>query len=109
VTHGASGLSDDQPIGLGFAPRGPAPAHGVAAIPFATFLSESKVTVSGQPGILTNSSIIAQIIADNDDVLATDWNAPLITNIVAGTGFDIVLRPSLGSYKGSVNVAWHWS
>ncbi len=80
---------------------------GQSTVPFATFLSEDRVTVAAA-GVLPTSKIGATVYADNDDVYAQDWNPPEIINVVAGVGFDIVLRPAQGLFKGPVKVNWVW-
>ena len=79
---------------------------GQAVVPFATFLNEDTVTVSGQSGLSSTSKIVAQIYATNDDVYAQDWYAPIIRNITA-TSFDVVARCDIGTFKGNVTVNWN--
>lgn len=81
---------------------------GQSSIAFASYLYEDSVTVTGQAGIASTSSIQVQVYADGDDVIAQDWLSPEVKNIVAGTGFDIVLRPKTGAFKGAVKVNWAW-
>jgi hypothetical protein len=81
---------------------------GQATIPFATPLPEDSITITGQVGITTGSTIIACIYANNDDVYAQDWQPLIIKDIVAGTSFKIVLRPAAGLFSGPVLVNWSW-
>lgn len=90
------------------APAAGAGNFGQVTVPFATFKSEDSVSVTGQGSILGTSKILAAVYADNDDVYAQDWEPPVIRNVVAGTGFDIVLRPASTTFKGSVKVNWTW-
>ena len=82
---------------------------GQATIPFATWLSEDSVAVTGQTDLLADSKIQKSIVADNDDIYAQVWDPPVITNQIAGVGFTIVLRPSVGAFKGAVKINWSWS
>ncbi len=79
---------------------------GQATVPFASMLSEDSITVTGVSGVRDTSAIVAQVYADNDDVYAQDWVAPVVRNIVAGVGFDLVLRPLFGLFAGPVKVNW---
>lgn len=79
---------------------------GQSTVPFATFLPEGEVVVTGQTGITASSYIQASVYADNDDVYSQTWDTPIIRNIVVGTGFSIVLRPDIGQFKGNVKVNW---
>ncbi len=81
---------------------------GLATIPFASWLNEDSVSVTGQAGISGTSKILASLYADNDDVYAQDWRPPIIRNVVAGVGFDICLRPEIGSFKGNMKINWSW-
>ena len=82
---------------------------GQATVPFATYLPESSVAVTGQTNLLSTAKIQRSLVADTDEIYAQDWDPPVITNIIAGTGFTIVLRPKVGSFKGPVKVNWSWS
>lgn len=82
---------------------------GQETIPFATWLTEDSVTVTGQTGILANSKVNVSLYANSDDVHAQDWRPPAAINIVAGTGFDIKIRPEIGTFKGDVKVNWAWT
>ena len=82
--------------------------YGQAIIPFATWLHEDIATIS-DTGILATSKILASIYADNDDIYAQDWHEPTIKSIIAGVGFDIVLRPIVGTFKGAVKMNWTWN
>ena len=84
------------------------PTGGQTTVPFVSWLVEDSVTITGQAGILVTSKIHATIYAQNDDIYATDWEAPVVRNIVAGQGFDIVLRPKIGTFSGNVTVDWSW-
>jgi hypothetical protein len=85
------------------------PTHfGQTTINFPAWQSEASVTVTGQTGILLTSSIHAQVYADREEVMAQDWEEPIIRNIV-GTSFDIVLRPKFGGFFGNVKINWAWS
>ncbi len=82
---------------------------GQATIPFASWKSEDKVSVVGQAAILATAKILVSLYADTDDVYAQEWHPPVVRNIVAGTGFDIEIRPDIGTFKGNVKVNWTWS
>jgi len=81
---------------------------GQATIPFATWLNEDSVTITGQSLLKATSSIQRSLVADNDDIYANDWEPPMITNIIPGTGFTIVLRIANGTFKGGVKINWSW-
>ena len=90
--------------------NGQIPTHsGIAVIPFATWLSEDTVTVTGQLGLKADSKIQRSLVSDNDDVYAQDWFPPLIRNIVPDVGFDITIRPAAGVFKGPVSINWSWT
>ncbi len=88
---------------------GGATNFGQATIPFASWLTEDKISVTGQASILATSKILASIYADNEDVYAQDWRPPIIRNVVAGAGFDVTLRPEIGTFKGNVKINWTWA
>jgi len=90
-------------------PAGGAGNFGEATIPFAAWLTEDTITVTGQTSILATSKILCSIYAENDDIYAQDWRTPLIRNIVPGVGFDITLRSEIGAFKGGVKMNWTWS
>lgn len=86
---------------------------GVAIIPFAAWASEDSVTVIGQVGMKDDAVILCSVVAapppaGNDDIISQDWSVPLITEIVANTGFNITLKPSVGVFKGPVTLNWSW-
>jgi len=83
-------------------------AQGVAAVPFAAWKVEDTVAVVGQTNMLAAANIKLSVVADNDDIIAQDWLPPFVTNIVAGTGFTINLKPLWGNFLGAVNVNWSW-
>jgi hypothetical protein len=83
-------------------------AQGVAVVPFAAWKSEDTVSVVGQTNMLATANIKIGVVADSDDIVAQDWLIPFVTNIVAGTGFKINLKPSWGDFLGAVNVNWSW-
>jgi hypothetical protein len=90
--------------------NGQIPKHqGTATIPFATWKNEDSIVITGQTGMLATANIQRSLVSDNDDIIAQDWNPPLITDIIAGTGFTINLRPAYGSFKGGVKVNWSWT
>lgn len=98
------------PNGLEISGGGPGGGNwGQSVIPFALPLGEDSVTVTGQTGITANSRIVATIYAHNDIVLAQDFLAPIISNIVPGVGFKITVRPTLGTFLSQVRVNWSWS
>ena len=82
---------------------------GVATVPFAAWSNEDSIAIVGQTSMLATAKIQRSLVATNDDVYAQDWLAPLITNIVAGVGFTIVVRTAQGTFKGPVNVNWSWT
>ena len=82
---------------------------GQATIEFPNFQTEGVVSVIGQDRILESSNVVVTLNADNDDVYATDWNMPIVCNLVPNVGFDIVLRPRVGRFKGSVKVSFQWA
>lgn len=82
---------------------------GQGIIPFASWLNKDSVTIIGQTKILETSNIIIAIDADNDDVYAQDWESPITKNIVAGVGFDILLKAKVGTFKGNVKIDYVWS
>lgn len=109
-TNGAPGQdgADGQDGAPGQAgPPGNGVTAGLATVPFAVWLGEDRVTVTGIAGVTANSRITATIAAAADDVYAQDWAAPMVRNVVPGQGFDLVLRPATGTFKGPVAV--HWS
>ncbi len=69
---------------------------------------EGIVSVTGQTFLALTSSIAVSIVNDTEDVYAQDWVAPTVQNEVAGVGFDIVIRPAVGTFKGNVTVSWLW-
>lgn len=81
---------------------------GVATVPFASYLTEDTIAVTGQAALTANSRIVAQVYADTDDVLAQDWYPVAVKSVVAGTGFTLSLRPNIGTFKGSVKLNWMW-
>lgn len=81
---------------------------GIATIPFTDFECEDSVSVVGQVGMLATAVILCSVIAGNDDIIAQDWFAPIITNVVANTGFKISLKPHDGDFKGPVTLNWSW-
>lgn len=81
---------------------------GQATIAFASYLTEDSIAVTGQTSLIASSAISATIYADNDDVYAQDWSAPIVRNVVAGTGFTLTLRPRVGTFKGNVKLNWTW-
>jgi hypothetical protein len=81
---------------------------GIATVAFSAYGIEASVSVTGQSGLMASSVINVSIVADSDDVYAQDWDPPIVCNVVAGTGFDIVLRPEVGVYAGSVKVHYTW-
>ena len=83
-------------------------AGGIATAPFASWLREDRVTVTGQSALTSSSAVTATLLAENDDIRSHDWQAATIDNLMPGFGFDLVLRPALGSFKGPVRVAWGW-
>jgi hypothetical protein len=82
---------------------------GQATVAFASYLTEDSIAVTGQAAILAGSTINVSVYADNDDVLAQDWQAPVVRSVVAGTGFTITLRPKGGTFKGNVKMNWQWA
>jgi len=81
---------------------------GQATIPFATFLKQDSVAVTGQTNIVAGSLIFANVFADNDDVLSQEWQPVLISNLVVGTGFTLTLMTTSGKFKGPVKINWFW-
>ena len=82
---------------------------GQATIPFASYLTEDVITITGQTALGASSSISATIYASTDDVYAQDWYEPVIRNVIAGTGFNIYVRPRVGTFSGNVLVNWAWN
>lgn len=87
-------------------PAGAGMVVGQSTVAFSTFKGEDSVTVTGQTGLTSNSRITACIYADTDDVYAQDWHQVAVRNQSAGNGFDLVVRPALGTFKGAVKVNW---
>lgn len=81
---------------------------GQATAAFTTFRSEVIVSVTGQSALTAQSRTLAAILANTDEVYAQDWLPVVIRNQVAGVGFDLVVRPALGTFKGDVIVNWSW-
>lgn len=81
---------------------------GQATIPFADWKSEDTVTVTGQTEILSTSRINIAVFVDSDDVWIHGWYLAA-SDIVAGTGFTLRIRPDVGVFKGPVKVNWRWS
>ncbi len=79
---------------------------GQATIPFASFLTEDSVVVTGQSALTTNSRITATIYADNEDVVFQGWLPPMVSAVVAGVGFTVGIRPDFGNFKGPVKINW---
>jgi hypothetical protein len=83
-------------------------AFGQATVPFAAWLAEDSVVIVGQAYLKAASVISATIISTNDDTYAQAWNEPLIRDVIPGTGFTIMVKPAVGSFKGNVRVDWFW-
>ena len=83
------------------------PTVGTAVLPF-VWDSEMKATVTGQYLLKSSSRITATIISNTDDIYAQDWLSPIVRNVVVGVGFDVLLRPLYGTFKGNVTVSWLW-
>lgn len=82
--------------------------YGQAVVPFAAFASEDSVAVIGQLTITPTSRVTLTLLADSDDVVAQDWAAPYVSNLIAGVGFTVNVRAALGTFKGSVKCNWSW-
>ena len=82
---------------------------GQATIPFASWLAEDSVMVTGQNDLLATSKILASVYADSDEIYAQDWRGIIIKDIIAGTGFTIIMKPATGTFKGNVKINWTWS
>ena len=95
-------------VGAWAVPAGGSAHGGQATIPFASYLTEDVIAVTGQASLLPDSAITCAVYADNDDVLAQDWWPPVIKSVVSGTGFTLSLRPRVGNFKGNVKVNWNW-
>jgi len=120
-TNGA-GLAEASQLGTGSAVAGnvlhgdntwSAAAAGSAnggqtTIAFASYLTEDSIAVAGQASLLAASAIVANVYANTDDIYAQDWLPPVIRSVIAGTGFTIVLRPRVGTFKGNVTLNWQW-
>lgn len=81
---------------------------GKAVVPFTDFEVEDSVVIVGQLGISAGSIIRISIRADNDDVYAQDWCAPIVREVIAGIGFTVTIRPVSGCFRGPVNLDWGW-
>ena len=89
-------------------------AQGTATVDFGTGATDARVTVSGQTGI-TNSSLaeawvwpIATASNTADDTLYSELRV-IACNVVAGSGFDIVVMSDEGIAHGIHTVAWVWN
>jgi len=109
---GGAGAADGQQLSWNAAAAAwrPDGGRGVAAVTFASFTSEGVATVTGQAGLPAAPAIVLTVVpGPNDDAYAQDWYPPVARNLVPGVGFDVVLRPAVGTFKGAVNVAWSLS
>lgn len=75
---------------------------GQASIVFESFDNEKAVTVS-HTGVTSASAILVSLVADNDDVLSTEWAGPYVCNFQTNS-FDILIRCLYGEFLGEVKV-----
>lgn len=75
---------------------------GQASIVFESFDNEKAVTVS-HTGVTSASVILVSLVADNDDVLSTEWAGPYVCNFQTNS-FDISIRCLYGQFLGTVKV-----
>lgn len=89
-------------------------AQGTTTVDFGTGAADMRVTITGQGAILANSVAEAwpfpALTANNqpDDTAYEDFNV-VAMNVVAGTGFDIVVQCRTGLAHGIHNIAWVWN
>lgn len=91
-------------------------AQGHATVDFGAWpgTAEARATVSGQASILAASDVEAWVrcessadhSSDEHDVEDMDVRAK---DIVAGTGFTVVMRPRIGRCYGAFNFSWVWN
>lgn len=107
-TTGATGATGADGAGI---------TNGIAEIDFgATPSTEASVTVTGQTGILTTSTVDAQIMArsTSNNTVAGHQLAALnmrfsISEPVANTGFTITAYCLIGYATGKFAINWRWS
>jgi len=98
-------------------PAGAGVTSGVVEIDFgATPSNEASATVTGQTGILTTSTVDAQIMArssTNNTITDHEFGALAlrfsVSEPVADTGFTIKAFCTIGFATGKFNVNWRWS
>lgn len=78
---------------------------GRAALTFSNS-AYATATITGQSTVTTDTRIVATIYADSDDVLAEDWNAVKVFNIVVGVGFSVLACCRQGRFNGTLQVDW---
>ncbi len=108
---GIKGEKGDTGIGTPGSPGSPGANggnYGQSTIPFASWLSEDSITITGQTGLQATAKIIASIYANQDDIYAQDWRTLIVKDVVENSGFAIILRPEIGTFKGAVPIQWSW-
>ncbi len=76
---------------------------------------EASVAVTGQAGLTGANLVEAWALCNEsvsglqDDGAKSEMMNVYASNLVAGTGFTIYMRPMIGNGYGSYNVGWVWN
>ena len=91
------------------------PTQGTAVVNFGSGALEATVAVTGQAG-LTGANLVEAwalcnetIGGQQDDTAWVEMLQVYVINIIAGTGFTILVKPVTGLAFGSFNVGWVWN
>jgi hypothetical protein len=87
---------------------------GTGVIDFGSGRTDAKLVVTGQAGILSTSSVTADVLCQATAAHSDDehWvDGPLVSagSIVPGTGFTVYARTNSTPLYGKYSITWSWS
>jgi hypothetical protein len=84
--------------------------QGSTTVNFGSGALDAQVAVTGQAGITTGNLVEAWTSWNGtDDSPWVEQMQCTAGNIVAGTGFTIVVKPAMGRAYGSYTINWVWN
>lgn len=83
--------------------------QGSTTVNFGSGAMEATATVTGQSAITTSNLVEAWPAWSGDDSPWVEQMEVIAGNIVAGTGFTILVKPAIGKAYGTYTINWVWN